>query len=167
MRIQTNHPDTRDQLGLQREQNEVVLSSLRKSSRLAVTPAVVSSPSQTSYDSGPYATYPSQNGGPYHQAIRAYQEASRFEPVKSVPLIAQGAVVGNEARGNEKALTEILQEDPGNGSAWYDLGLLYSEQGKREKVSAVYQVLQKIDSAMADGFSTQLGLHEKWLLDVA
>jgi len=167
MRIQTSHPDTRHQSSLQQEQNAIALSSSRKSAGPREEPVVISpSSSKTQYRSDTYATYSSQNASPYNQAIRAYQEASRFEPVQTVPLQTMGSILGDEVRGNEKALTDILREEPGNSSAWYDLGIVYSQQGNREKVSAVYQVLQKIDDTMAKGFSTQLGLHEKLLLDV-
>jgi len=167
MRIQTDQYHSGQQSNLRQEQTQVALSPSKKSVRLRTESTTVApSSSQKKDRSDPYAAYSFQNAGPYNQAIRAYQESSRFEPSRAVPLQAIGNIAGEDIRANEKALTEILREEPGNSSAWYDLGIIYSERGNREKVSAVYQVLQKIDEAMAEGFSTQLGLHEKMLLDV-
>jgi len=164
MRIQTDHPGSSNP-SLHQEQTQVALAHSRRPVHLP-TETSVASPASPEYRSEKYATYSFQNVGHYSQAIRAYQESARFEPGRTVPLEALGQIAGENIRGNEKALTEILREEPGNSSAWYDLGIVYSERGNREKVSAVYQVLQKIDEAMAGGFSTQLGLHEKVLLDV-
>jgi tetratricopeptide (TPR) repeat protein len=164
MRIQTDHYHFGKDSNLRQEDTQVALSPPRKSVPLRTDADAPSSP-QKKYRSDPYAAYSFQNAGRYNQAIRAYQESARYEPGHTVPIQSIGNI-SEDIRGNEKALTEILREEPGNSSAWYDLGIIYSERGNREKVSAVYQVLQKIDEAMADGFSTQLGLHEKMLLDV-
>ena len=170
MRIQANHPDTQKHAGLQREPNETALQSARKSVNRPVSTDKPASPDSKNavapHRASSYTSYSSLNVGPYQQAIRAYQESARFEAVQAVPFQSEGKGVGGEALQNEAVLTEVLRESPGNSAAWYDLGLIYSGQGNRDKVSAVYQVLQKLDAVMAEGFSTQLGLHEKALLDI-
>jgi hypothetical protein len=170
MRVQTNHPDSTNHSGLQREQNEIALQSSKRPRNLRTESVALASPYQNAIElhhTAPYSSYSFQNTGPYHQAILAYQSSARFEASRTMPLNTEGNFFGEKARESETDLINILQQNPTNSAALYDLGLLYSGRGNRDKVSAVYQMLQKLDATYAEQFSTQLGLHEKMLLDIA
>ncbi len=169
MRIQANHPDSRNHPGLQQEQNEIALQSSKRSVNRRIESIAIASPHQNAIElhhTAPYSSYSFQNAGPYQQAIRAYQSSARFEVGRTVPLHSDGNTLGERVRQNESALIDMLQQNPTNSAALYDLGLIYAGQGSRDKVSAVYQMLQKLDTTYAEQFSTQLGLHEKILLKI-
>lgn len=171
MRIDTNHPNRGDHYGLQPgdpEQNNTALQPARKFVNRSADPAASSSVPNllTQPHVGAYSSDTFQTANPYHRAILAYQQAARFEESRSVPLHSMGEMVEQDARGHEGALTEILRAEPENSAAWYDLGLLYHQRGSRDKVSAVYQILQKLDGTTADNFFVQMGLNEKRLLEI-
>lgn len=174
MQINTNHSNRGDHYGLQpgnREQNNTALQPSRRFVNRQLTATVSSSSSSPPNlldqpRGGGYSSYTFQNANLNHQVIRAYQQSARFEEGPFVPLDSNGNILGQEARGNEGVLAQILREEPENSAAWYDLGILYHQQGSRDKVSAVYQILQKLDGITADHFSVQLGLNEKLLLDI-
>ncbi len=174
MRIDTNHRNRGDNYGLQpgdREHNNAALQPSRRfinrqlqgaaSSSASSAPRLLTQPHVGSSSSGTF-----QNGNPNQLAIRAYQQAARFEEGRSIPLHSGGTNLGQDVRGDEGALEDLLREEPANSAAWYDLGLLYHQQGSRDKVSAVYQILQQLDGPTADNFSIQLGLNEKLLLEI-
>jgi hypothetical protein len=166
MQISANQTNYRNDPGLElglREQQETKLSPFKR--------PIPSKDQTNASEQGATSRYyyssssSSKKNGIYIQAIRAYQEASRFEENGE-----SGASIGDifgKGVVNEKTLTNILREEPTNSRAWADLGLLYHTQGNRDKVSAIYQILQELDVAKADTFATQVRLHEKMLFTVA
>ncbi len=107
-----------------------------------------------------------RNLGAYQRAILAYQESARFEEHNGLFFLNENRS-DNGADHQELAITNILRAEPENSSAWSDLGLLYHLRGEREKVGAVYQILQTLDPARADTFSIKVGLSEKILFNIA
>jgi len=169
MQISANQPDYKNDPGLQsplREQQNALLSPSRRP-----LPAQDQSPAPSSAHRGgsarayAYSSYSSQNEWVYAQAIRAYQEAARFQENDEGVSSGENSF-GNTSFDNEKYLTNIIRTEQGNSTAWSALGVLYYTQGKRDKVSAIYQILQSLDSAKANAFATQLRLHEKMLFTV-
>jgi len=168
MQISPNQLEGRNdpslQLGL-REQNNTAPLPPQKPLPEKQQNATASSDSQSNSRARVYSSYSTKIVGAYQQAIRAYQESARFEEENGYGS-AIGNIFRNNATGNERTLTNIIREEPENSTAWSDLGVLYHSQGQRDKVSAIYQILQGLDTAKADAFATHLRLHEKMLFTV-
>jgi len=170
MQISANQTNSRNDPGLElglREQQETRPSPSRRpiSSKDQTTDSS-SAQQGTAFRTYAYSSSSSKKNGIYVQAIRAYQEASRFEE-NGESGASIGNIFGKGSVVNEKTLTNILREEPTNSGAWADLGMLYHTEGNRDKVSAIYQILQELDIAKADAFATAVGLHEKMLFTVA
>lgn len=169
MQISANQTNSRNDPGLElglREQQETKLSPVRRPIPSKDQTNASEEQGATSRSYSYSSSSSSKKNGIYIQALRAYQEASRFEE-NGESGASTGDIFGKGSVVNEKTLTNILREEPTDSRAWADLGLLYSTQGNRDKVSAVYQILQELDTAKADAFATQVGLHEKMLFTVA
>lgn len=167
MHIAANQLEGRNDPGLQlslREQNKTAFLPSQKPLSEKNQTTASSSEGQSNARARTYSSYASKHVGAYQQAIRAYQESARFEENGDGFLI--GNVFGNGSISAERTLKNILREEPQNSSAWYDLGVLYNGQGQRDRVSAIYQILQGLDSAKADAFATHLRLNEKILFTV-
>ncbi len=166
MQISANQTNSRNDPGLElglREQQNANLSPARRPIPVKDQESASSSERTGSASRNTaYSSSASKKNGAYLQAIRAYQESARFEETGS------GAAIGNIfGKGSENTLTNMLREQPTNSGAWADLGMLYHADGNRDKVSAIYQILQALDVTKADAFSTQVGLNEKMLFTVA
>ncbi len=170
MQVSANQTNARNDTGLEfglREQQTALLSPARRpiptnnQEGQSKTERAGSTPRDYAYTS-----YASKRNGIYIQAIRAYQEASRFEE-NGERLTASGNSVGKGPVTNEKTLTNILREEPTNSNVWAELGMIYHTEGNRDKVSTIYQVLQELDVTKAETFATQVGLREKMLFSVA
>jgi hypothetical protein len=120
---------------------------------------------QRTYSHSSSSTIP-KNVGAHQRAILAYQEAARFEG-NNEAVFSIGNLFVNESSRYEQEMTNLLRAEPENSAAWADLGLFYHGQGQRDKVSAIYQILQTFDAAKAEAFSIKVGLHEKVLFNIA
>jgi hypothetical protein len=166
MQISTGHQHE-DRYGLLSDhpKQSVLQPSKSFTNRPAVVGTAPAPEASSTFSARTYSSYAIQNTFP-RNAIMAYQRSARFEMSQSIPLPSAGDRFWGNIRQNESALTKILQEEPENRAAWYDMGILYHQQGERNKVSEVYQILNDLDIQIADRFSIQLGLDEKLLLDV-
>jgi len=166
MHITANHVDSKNdqglQLGLREQQNTTLVPSQRPISTKDQTSESHAGQQGSASRAHVYSSYFSKKAGAYLQAIRAYQASARFEENSEGTFNS----LGSESVLTEEALTDVIREEPSNSAAWSDLGLLYHTQGKRDKVSAIYQILQELNIENADAFATQLRLHEKMLFSV-
>ena len=79
--------------------------------------------------------------GLHKEALKAYGQALDVDPTH-VPSLVSMAVVLRRLNGQSKAvvrsfLTEAVRHDRLNASAWYNLGLLYKDEGSASALEAV------------------------------
>nr|SPS04422.1 protein of unknown function [Candidatus Nitrotoga fabula] len=91
----------------------------------------------------------------YADAVEAYRRALRIKPDYIDAWYNLGVCYSNLKKYGLAALSyeEAVRLDPDRASAWFNLGVAYYYLDKRDKVREIYQVLRKLDLAMAEEFS--------------
>lgn len=102
----------------------------------------------------------------FERALKYFQQASVLDPKLEVGRLNQGIALLNMQRPAPagKILLEIVQHDPRNVRAWYNLGLLYKSEGQAEKALDAFDRVAALDPKDADTLyfigSTHAELHQ-------
>jgi tetratricopeptide (TPR) repeat protein len=91
----------------------------------------------------------------YENAVEAYRQALRLQPEHADAWYNLGIAYINLKKYGFAALSfeEAVRIEPEKAGAWFNLGVAYYYQDKREKVREIYQVLRKLDLAVAEEYS--------------
>ncbi len=87
----------------------------------------------------------------FHEALAAYQTASRLEPRAIQPLVNASLVYNLLGRNDEaeKCLRKALETDPTSLAANLNLGMLLGEMGRRGEAEAAFRAALKADPESA------------------
>jgi tetratricopeptide (TPR) repeat protein len=88
------------------------------------------------------------------KTVRHHKEAV-VDPSQAALTQAEGAIEKKDYATAETSLKEIVQRDPKNYLAWFDLGFVYNALGKREDSISAYR---KSVAAKPDVFESNLNL---------
>jgi tetratricopeptide (TPR) repeat protein len=68
------------------------------------------------------------------EAVEAFEQAHRLDPSSVIPLSYQAMLIGEQGdlQATQKAWERVIALDRNYGRAWYNLGLLFAQQGDRQ-----------------------------------
>lgn len=69
-----------------------------------------------------------------HDAIEAFEQAYQLDSTSVIPLTYQAMLIGeqDDLQATQEAWERVIAVDPDYGRAWYNLGLLFAQQGDRQ-----------------------------------